>query len=182
MDEATLLSSFRMFLLRVLLIVNYSPPSRCTRLEEGASIRRSLVSRLRGVKFTGRFLTVQTLQTILCSELTPASQPVLCKVILYSQYIFCLFYYILSCLLITIHHVTTFRAKIDSIRQFQLLMDMTAVDAGLAGRKPAVNLYKLLRFALYDSISVNIPQPLLCAISNWCYVVRGSALPFSRFS
>lgn len=67
--------------------VNYSPPSRCTRLEEGASIRRSLVSRLRGVKFTGRFLTVQTLQTILCSELTPASQPVLCKVILYSQYI-----------------------------------------------------------------------------------------------
>lgn len=68
-------------------IVNYSPPSRCTRLEEGASIRRSLVSRLRGVKFTGRFLTVQTLQTILCSELTPASQPVLCKVILYSQYI-----------------------------------------------------------------------------------------------
>ena len=87
MDEATLLSSFRMFLLRVLLIVNYSPPSRCTRLEEGASIRRSLVSRLRGVKFTGRFLTVQTLQTILCSELTPASQPVLCKVILYSQYI-----------------------------------------------------------------------------------------------
>ena len=68
-------------------VVNYSPPSRCTRLEEGASIRRSLVSRLRGVKFTGRFLTVQTLQTILCSELTPASQPVLCKVILYSQYI-----------------------------------------------------------------------------------------------
>ena len=148
MDEATLLSSFRMFLLRVLLIVNYSPPSRCTRLEEGASIRRSLVCRLPGVKFTGRFLTVQTLQTILCSELTPASQPVLCKVILYSQYIFCLFYYILSCLLITIHHVTTFRAKIDSIRQFQLLMDMTAVDAGLAGRKPAVNLYKLLPFPL----------------------------------
>ena len=69
------------------IFVNYSPPSRCTRLEEGASIRRSLVSRLRGVKFTGRFLTVQTLQTILCSELTPASQPVLCKVILYSQYI-----------------------------------------------------------------------------------------------
>lgn len=67
--------------------VNYSPPSRCTRLEEGASIRRSLVSRLRGVKFTGRFLTVQTLQTILCSELTPAFQPVLCKLILYSQYI-----------------------------------------------------------------------------------------------
>ena len=32
--------------------MNYSPPSRCTRLEEGASIRRSLVSRLRGVKFT----------------------------------------------------------------------------------------------------------------------------------
>ena len=26
------------------------PPSRCTRLEEGASIRRSLVSRLRGLK------------------------------------------------------------------------------------------------------------------------------------
>lgn len=71
----------------MLAVVNYSPPSRCTRLEEGASIRRSLVSRLRGVKFTGRFLTVQTLQTILCSELTPASQPVLCKVILYSQYI-----------------------------------------------------------------------------------------------
>ena len=67
--------------------VNYSPPSRCTRLEEGASIRRSLVSRLRGVKFIGRFLNVQTLQTILCSELTPAFQPVLCKVILYSQYI-----------------------------------------------------------------------------------------------
>ena len=63
------------------------PPSRCTRLEEGASIRRSLVSRLRGVKFTGRFLNVQTLQTILCSELTPAFQPVLCKLILYSQYI-----------------------------------------------------------------------------------------------
>ena len=68
-------------------LVNHSPPSRCTRLEEGASIRRSLFSRLRGVKFTGRFLTVQTLQTILCSELTPASQPILCKVILYSQYI-----------------------------------------------------------------------------------------------
>ena len=68
-------------------LVNYSPPSRCTRLEEGASIRRSLVSRLRGVKFTGRFLTVQTLQTILCSELTPAFQPVLRKLILYSQYI-----------------------------------------------------------------------------------------------
>ena len=96
-------------------LVNYSPPSRCTRLEEGASIRRSLFSRLRGVKFTGRFLTVQTLQTILCSELTPASQPVLCKVILYSHYIFCLFYYILSCLLITIHRVATLRAEIDSI-------------------------------------------------------------------
>ena len=135
------------------VVVNYSPPSRCTRLEEGASIRRSLVSRLRGVKFTGRFLTVQTLQTILCSELTPAFRPVpinshsdmqLC----YLNEPSCFFQNIFCCLLVSIHDISTFWTEIDSIRQSQLLMDMTAVDTGLAGRKPAVNLYKLLPFSL----------------------------------
>ena len=63
-----------------------------------------------------------------------------------------------------------YRADIGTVRQSQLLMNMTTLTAGLTGRKPAVNLYQLfsLPFSLIGQhFHKHAPSVIRCGFSEF---------------